>query len=405
MRKSEDAVIPMHKNFNVTYVLGDEKILNEMKKLKRLSIFSPIAENFLDCWSKNILTNPDARHYSDVATLGFWCRRSSIRQMAQRYEALENTLGRGVVFHISPSNVAVNFAYSLIAALLSGNASIIRLPSKDFPQVDLLCHEMENALQNFPELRHYILLVRYGHDKEVNDFFSSICDTRVIWGGDSSIREIRRSPLPSRANEITFADRYSIAVIQSSEYLCSNAKEETAEAFYNDTYLTDQNACSSPRIVVWLGDDTARAQDLFWQHLHKIVKDRYVFQPVQSVDKLTNIYRMSVTCSIKMCDMPDNYITRVKVSHLDDNLMTYKMNSGFFMEYQAAVIEEMLPLCTERCQTISCCGIEPEVVRNMIYQHGASGGDRVVSFGQTMNFSLVWDGIDLICAMSRQIAG
>ena len=405
MRKSEDAVIPMHKNFNVTYVLGDEKILNEIKKLKRLSIFSPVAENFLDCWSKNILTNPDARHYSDVATLGFWCRRSSIRQMAQRYEALENTLGRGVVFHISPSNVAVNFAYSLIAALLSGNASIIRLPSKDFPQVDLLCHEMENALQNFPELRHYILLVRYGHDKEVNDFFSSICDTRVIWGGDSSIREIRRSPLPSRANEITFADRYSIAVIQSSDYLCSNAKEETAEAFYNDTYLTDQNACSSPRIVVWLGDDTARAQDLFWRHLHKIVKDRYVFQPVQSVDKLTNIYRMSVTCSIKMCDMPDNYITRVKVSHLDDNLMTYKMNSGFFMEYQAAVIEEMLPLCTERCQTISCCSIEPEVVRNMIYQYGASGGDRVVSFGQTMNFSLVWDGIDLICAMSRQIAG
>ena len=164
-------MIPMHKNFNVTYVLGDEKILNEMKKLKRLSAFSRIAENFLDCWSKNILTNPDARRYSDVVTLGFWCRRSSIRQMAQRYEALENTLGRGVVFHISPSNVAVNFAYSLIAALLSGNASIIRLPSKAFPQVDLLCHEMKMLCKTFRSCGTISYLYSMGMIKKLMIFF------------------------------------------------------------------------------------------------------------------------------------------------------------------------------------------------------------------------------------------
>ena len=405
MRKSGDAVIPMQKNFNVTYVLGDEKILFEMKSCKRLPIFSPLVEGFLDCLSKNILSNPEVRRYSDVATVGFWCRRSAVRQAAQRYEPIKNTIGRGMVFHISPSNVAVNFAYSLITALLAGNASVVRLPSKNFPQVDLLCQALEKSLQKFSEMRRYILLVRYGHDKAVNDFFSSICDTRVIWGGDSSIREIRTSPLSSRANEITFADRYSIAMIQSTEYLRSDDKAEIAEAFYNDTYLTDQNACSSPRIIIWLGDDTERAKDLFWRHLHKVVKERYVFRPVQAVDKLMNIYRMSLAYPIRICDMPDNYITRIDVPHLDDTLMEYKMNSGFFMEYKASSIEELLPLCTERCQTLACYGMDPEMIRRMICQHGASGVDRVVPFGQTMNFSLIWDGIDLIRVMSRQIVG
>lgn len=44
------------------------------------------------------------------------------------------TQGRGVAFHIAPSNVAVNFAFSLAAGLLTGNANIVRLSSKPFPR-------------------------------------------------------------------------------------------------------------------------------------------------------------------------------------------------------------------------------------------------------------------------------
>lgn len=41
---------------------------------------------------------------------------------------------------------------------------------------------------------------------------------RVIWGGDATIKEIRRAALLPRATEITFADRYSLAVIDADYY-------------------------------------------------------------------------------------------------------------------------------------------------------------------------------------------
>ena len=59
----------------------------------------------------------------------------------------------------------------------------------------------------------------YGDEKEVNDLLTGLCDMRVIWGGDNTISEIRKSPLKARAGEITFADRYSAALINSNYYL------------------------------------------------------------------------------------------------------------------------------------------------------------------------------------------
>ena len=40
---------------------------------------------------------------------------------------------------------------------------------------------------------------------------------------------------------------------QIISYLTIEDKCRVAEDFYDDTFLTDQNACTSPRIVVWIG--------------------------------------------------------------------------------------------------------------------------------------------------------
>lgn len=59
-------------------------------------------------------------------------------------------------------------------------------------------------------------VVSYGHDKEITDYYSAICDMRVIWGGDASIQTIRESATESRCGEIAFADRYSFGIIRPS---------------------------------------------------------------------------------------------------------------------------------------------------------------------------------------------
>ncbi len=136
------------------------------------------------------------------------------------------------------------------ADALTGNKNIVRVPSKEFEQVDIIADAIKSALEEHTSIRPFINLVRYDRDKDVNDLFSSIADMRVIWGGDATISELRKSPLPPRSGEITFADRYSIAVIDSDSYLRIEDKTRVANDFYNDTYFSDQNACTSPRIVI-----------------------------------------------------------------------------------------------------------------------------------------------------------
>ena len=399
--------MPMRQHFDgVTYVLGSAESEARMADVRPFPIFSEEAVAFLTAFSARILSDAEVKAYPDVLTLGFWCRPAALRQMRKNYEAEVNRLGRGVVFHIAPSNVAVNFAYSCLAAFLAGNASVVRLPSKDFPQVDVLCRIFTETLAEFPALFPYFLFVRYGHAQEVNEHYSRMCQSRVIWGGDATIEAIRCAPLAPSTNEITFADRHSLAVIDASVYLAAGDKGRIAQDFYNDTYLSDQNACTAPCFVVWIGtaEKVKAAQEVFWSTLYTLVKDRYTLQGVQAMDKLTQLYRLGVHAAAQQIPMEDNLITRVCVVELTEELAAYKAGSGFFIEYRAQELAEIRPLCGISCQTLSYYGVQRDVLLQEVLSMRAAGVDRIVPLGRTMDFALIWDGVDLIRTMSRVIS-
>ena len=50
-------------------------------------------------------------------------------------------------------------------------------------------------------------------------------------------------------------------------------KGRLAEEFYNDTYLSDQNACTSPRLVVWMGSKKKEAKEKAKLIDNKEIKD------------------------------------------------------------------------------------------------------------------------------------
>ena len=397
-------MIPMQQPFEcVTYALGSRAREAQMQDVRPLPIFSAEAYNFLSALSTRILADAEAKSYPDVVTLGFWCRPASLRHMAAQYESETNRLGRGITFHIAPSNVAVNFAYSCLAAFLAGNASIVRLPSKDFPQVQILCRLFSETLVEFSALAPYFLFVRYGYEQEVTGRYSAMCQTRIIWGGDRTIGEVRRAPLPPRANEITFADRYSLSVIDADAYLAAEDKARIAQAFYNDTYLSDQNACTAPHFIVWMGRNVTEAQRVFWAELHGFVRTRYTLQAVQAVDKLTQLYRLGAQFDARQIEMPDQLITRVRVDALHEDLPVYRAGSGFFIEYEARTFAEIHPLCGSSCQTLSYYGMDEESLLQEVLAMRPAGIDRIVPMGHTMDFALIWDGVDLIRSMSRVI--
>lgn len=389
----------------IEYLVGSATTINEMRELAAKTPFDNEIIDFLNTLSKMLMKLPEAKMYPDVITLAFWMRKSSVMELRKRFmkQTKDIVLGRGIAFHIAPSNVPVNYAYSLVTGLLTGNANIVRIPSKEFPQVSIINKAIKSILEEYPNVARYICLVRYERDPNINDLISGIADIRIIWGGDNTIKEIRKSPLGARANDVTFADRYSLAVIDSEQYLAVDDKERLAEEFYNDTYLSDQNACTSPRMVVWLGNCKEEAKELFWKYEHELVKKKYEFQPIMAINKLTSCYMTSILfAGSKINRMEDNYIVRVMVPKAELRLMDLKDNSGFFFEYDCDDIMEIHDLCDNtHCQTIGFLGNREQILP--LIASGVRGVDRIVPIGKTMDFDFIWDGYNLVERMTRTI--
>lgn len=402
----------MLQNFNpadypqIQYIIGTSQTLASLQSVPARVPFGEEILDFLNTVSKCLMRSHAAKAYPDVITLAFWLRRAATSQLKIRFPLRPDSvrLGRGTVFHIAPSNVPVNYAYSLAAGLLTGNANILRIPSKDFPQVSLINDAIRQALSLHPQMEPYICLVRYERDLKVNNLLSSLADVRVIWGGDQTIAELRKSPLPPRAGEVTFADRFSFSVIDSDAYLALDNKKDLAERFYNDTFLTDQNACTSPRLVVWMGSHRTEAKNQFWAALHELAAQKYTLQPVQAVNKLTSSCLIGAACSgVQIVPHTDNLIIRIQVPSVTPQLIELRENSGFFFEYDCDNVLELKELCSDnRCQTIALLG--DAAVLTPLLLSGIRGVDRVVPIGRTMDFDLLWDGYDLTERLTRSIA-
>ena len=389
----------------LSFVVGDEMTLSRLLRAKAMVPFSEESIRFLDALSQVLFKK--GRAYSDVVTFAFWCRRGSLLREKKKYEVGEMRLGRGITFHSTPSNVAVNFAFSFATGLLAGNPNIVRLPAKAFAQVDVISEAVKEVLLEQTWMDPYVIFVKFGLIQEFSDYFSSICMNRVVWGGDMTIALMRKSPLPPRAVEVTFADRYSLAVLNADAVLelDDSGMKTLTRNFWNDTYFTDQNACTSPRLIAWIGDGKSAAKDKFWSAVHALVKAEYGLQPVQAVGKLAAFYRTAASVpEVKLVASEDNFITRLSVESFAADLMDFKYNSGFFFEMDAKNLEEAFSPNSVKCQTVTYFGLSKDEITNALASARPNGIDRVVPIGASMNFTLTWDGYDLIRTLSRSIS-
>jgi hypothetical protein len=234
-----------------------------------------------------------------------------------------------------------------------------------------------------------------------------MCDVRVIWGGDSTINDIRKNSIRPRAFDIAFASRYSLCIINADKYIHEKSPDSIAKGFYNDTYFFDQNACTSPHLIVWLGMDenVDAAKRIFWSKLYEFVKAGYHLQPHSAIDKLTTFYNQAVHLQeIKKTETPDNLIWRIELKNLSKDIDQFHCNCGYFTEYHASSLSELSTIITDRYQTLSYYGIEKEVLVNFVDRIKPSGIDRIVPIGRTTGFSLTWEGFNLIEILSREVS-
>ena len=368
--------------------------------------FESAVLDYLGEISAAIMKSSVGRQFPDLMSFAFYTRRANLQRLASYLKLEEIRLGRGLCFHVAPANIPINFAFTWMFSLLAGNANVVRLPSKDFPQVDALLAIITTALEKFPELKERNAFVKYPRtDNETTAAYCRMADCRMIWGGDRTIAAIKALPAMPRCVDICFADRYSVALIDGGAVLAADETQiaRLAEGFYNDTYLMDQNACSSPQVILW-ENDSLEARERFWGAVEEQAKRKYVLQDAVAVDKYTLFCEEAVrNGNIQSVLRNGNLLYRVQLKSLLPDMIQHRGKAGFFFEYVLKDRDELFKAVTEKFQTITQFGIDVDVLREQIIAHNLRGIDRIVQIGQAMNIGIIWDGYDLIRILSRRI--
>jgi len=386
---------------DVKYLVGTENV-----SVIPLKPYSDEACAFVASLSEALLKDKEAKRYSDVMSFAFWCRKANINIKKCKWdERLEKRLGRGLAFHVAPSNVPINFAFSYVFSLLAGNANIVRVPSKEFPQVALVCRVVKEVLEQFPDIKESTAFVQYPANNETTEQFSLRADARIIWGGDSTVQNIRSCASKPKCIDLVFADRYSVCIMdgRAIEEIEPEKLKKLAEAFYNDTYLMDQNACSSPQIIFWK-NSSEKAKELFWNAVYEYTKPKYNLQAASCVDKYMKLCMDAVDLAeMKNGNRIENLVYRIELEQLPADITMLRGTCGYFYEYNLNSYEDILPLLSEKFQTVTYYGINPEELQEFIIEYHAKGIDRIVPLGKALEIDVVWDGYDVIGMLSRII--
>lgn len=341
--------------------------------------------------------------------LVFFCREANISSLKKKYSKfLENRYGRGLALHFTPSNVPLNFAYSLFFGLITGNTNIIRLSIKFHKQAKILINMINNLLnkKKYKNLQTKINIIRYDKSEYITKYLSSICDVRIIWGGDETINQIRNNPLPPGSFDVTFADKYSICIISSENYLKKKQFKKEALSFYNDTLFYDQNACTSPKIITWHGNkkNNKLAAQIFWREFEKIVRSKkYKIEGNWNYEKFYKEIRTIIDLNSDVENNKISSIKRIKLKKIPNKLNEYFTPGGFFIEFDFREFKKVKKLFNNKVQTLTYIGFEGNFLKNKLNLIKSKFVDRVVPNGKSSDMNLEWDGYDIIFQISKKL--
>jgi hypothetical protein len=276
--------------------------------------------------------------------------------------------------------------------------------------VDFLLDKVRKilAIKEFQAVAHAVCIVRYEKSDQVTRDLLAFSDLKIVWGGDNTVNQIRSIPTPAHCKEVVFPDRKSMSIIDEKSLVGLNEIElfNLAEKFYTDTYLFDQNACSSPRIIFWISNpENSFGKERFWSALTTIAGSKYVLEARNLVLKFTELSKIIATSDMKKnLGGPGELLSRFKYLANGEPLSLQLTNRfGTFFEYDLANLDELAPILDSGIQTVTYFGVEPGRIAELVIRHKIKAIDRIVPVGKALDFDLIWDGYDLPRTLSRVV--
>jgi hypothetical protein len=402
---------------SVRYLLGAEgeftDVLERAASAPAWAPFDARATAFVARFSRHLLTHPQARQFPEMAALGHWFRGASLRDLAARYPAQPGLLrlGRGLAFHIAPANVDSVFMYSWLLSLLAGNANLVRVSQAGSPQQDFVMAALRATLAEpvGADVAGRVVLLTYPHDEALTRAISARCQLRVVWGGDATVATLRAIPLRPTAAELCFPDRFSAAALNAAAVLALDEAglANLARGFYNDAFWFAQQACSSPRMLAWVGADAAAAAARFWGAVETELRRHEAGNSgAMTMARLAASFEYAAAGLAHLGpNTLGSYPLRLVMDQgLNAAVREIHCGNGLFLEQSAATLAELAPQFSDKEQTLSVFGFDREALIAFVEALPPRAVDRLVPIGQALSFAPVWDGQDMILSCTRLIS-
>ena len=370
-------------------------------------VFSDESIEFLHAFGRRLLTSELGKTPA-FAALGFWLRKSHLKQMRSENESWLKIAGlrpAGTVFHVCPSNVDTLFIYSLACSLLMGNRNILRISQRSDREV---LNPLFNILNELiegeqSELKEHLRIISYGHDERLNKLFSSLADVRLIWGGDDSVRYFKNLPTRLRVKDLCFPNRLSASLIDVASYLNEDEqkKESLAIAFFNDSYQFDQKACSSPQHVYLLADSSEAYENFlndFFMRVNRLTQTSYD-QDAASLSSL-KLQQASLDAMEGHLLVLEKLSAKLWLCQTTPNALRESCGAGYFYHSRITELGELYNAFKPTPQTLTHHGFKAEHWEQLCDIRDACGVDRLVPIGQGLDFHYIWDGYHLLQELS-----
>jgi hypothetical protein len=365
---------------------------------------------FLYELSEALLNETDCHAYPNLVALGFWLRPVSLQKMVRDFNYVPPSHGQyatGLVFHLTPANVDNLFVYSWAISLLCGNSNIIRLSKRGSNERRLLLKLIDQLLK---ESRHVDVMARtailtYGHDDDTTIALSALAARRILWGSDETVAHLRTLPIPPLCQDIVFPNRRSVALLSAAAVIKAETLDALLEAFYRDTYGFNQMACSSPRLVLWLNDgDIDGARECFWNAFARFVSEKNPQLSVATfMDKQVAIQSMAMSGNITIRAMPDVRLQVVELDKPSVQMEAEHPGGGLFLEGVIDEVNSIHKWLRQDHQTLVYWGLHQDNLNQMTAQSTLPLADRTIPIGQALNFTPVWDGMNLFERLSKLV--
>jgi hypothetical protein len=391
-----------------------EKLIDKIPCNLDMMPFDPRLVDFVSKLAITILTDKRIREFPELAVMANFFRKKNIETQKKLYfQRIEDVVQvpRGIVFHIAPSNVDSIFLYSGLISLLCGNINIIRTSSNATSQQEFVVSILDKLVKNdFSWISNRLFLVDYGYRDEVTSNLSKICNARVVWGGNDTVRYIRNFELSPSAIEITFADKYSHFAINAdfSVTLSDTEHTELIRKFHLDTTWFGQQACASPKSIAWVGSisNIAACKRRFWkEYSEHIGQEAFEDNPSQKYERLVSSDLIFTTDKSKLETELGEYPTRIMFNK-PPGISPKKWHSGngLFLEVNVRTLSEYLTSLGPKDQTITYFGFEKAALAKGCEALPIGSVAKFNNVGSALDFSPIWDNVNLYQFFCRYIA-